>query len=375
MEAAKAALQREQPARRAAVDEAARLKAEMDAVNTDLARTQSELAAREHETAAAGVGRVALAGMLLGVAGAAVAGVNEIVKRAGTEAETVAAPETWSKMSGMAPLMEHIVFDKYSADEATIRTPDMRRIVERLFGVRSAQDMQRHRIGDTDIVTKAEFMDWMLRAEHVPEDQPSMDVLKRRVSEVPDWTICTYEVVGATRARTTQDTQKGTVLGMLNVGERVEVLQIRDVPDGRGGSRQRLRFKWQLSSPLETMSGSEAWVSATASNGDHLLVRKEDAAGVVDVAGMGAAPPVRDAWTLEQESDKSGQAALKLTTSQAHRLGTLYQNQRKRVGIFASAEFTSENLLKVERLEWSDAEGEPRELGQLPPGMVWEIDR
>ena len=48
MEAAKAALQREQSARRAAVDEAARLEADMQSTNADLERTQSEL--ERHDT-------------------------------------------------------------------------------------------------------------------------------------------------------------------------------------------------------------------------------------------------------------------------------------------------------------------------------------
>lgn len=48
MEAAKAALQREQSARRAAVDEAARLEADMQSMNADLERTQSEL--ERHDT-------------------------------------------------------------------------------------------------------------------------------------------------------------------------------------------------------------------------------------------------------------------------------------------------------------------------------------
>ena len=149
----------------------------------------------------------------------------------------------------------------------------MRRVVERLFGTRSAQDMLRHRIGqDTGVVPKQQFMDWMLRASHVPTDQASMDKLRLALSEVPDWTICVYEVVGQTRARSTLDTTQGTVLGMLSVGTHIDVLQIVDVSDGRGGSRQRLRFKWAQSSPLESLSGAEAWVSATAKNGERLVI-------------------------------------------------------------------------------------------------------
>jgi hypothetical protein len=73
MEAAKAALQREQSARRAAVDEAARLEADMQSTNADLERTQSEL--ERHDTAV-GVGKVAFAGMLLGVVGSIVTSIS-----------------------------------------------------------------------------------------------------------------------------------------------------------------------------------------------------------------------------------------------------------------------------------------------------------
>jgi|EP01046_Picozoa_sp_COSAG06_P040706 hypothetical protein len=368
-----AARRREVQARRVAERETARISAQMDATNAELAQTQRELAQELPEDAAA-LGRVGMAGLVLGGAGLVLAGLHEFTKRTG-EAETAEAPKTWSEFhEKLAPLIEHIVFDKYSADGAMVRATDMRRVVERLFGARSAQDMVRHRIGQgTGVVSKQQFMDWMLRASHVPTDQASMDTLHLALAEVPDWTICTYEVVGQTRARTTLDVKGGTVLGMLSVGTIIEVLQIVDVPSKGGGTRQRLRFKWAQSSPLESFSGAEAWVSATAKNGDHLLVRTHEvpSPAIEDAAAaqQSAAPPVRDTWTLEQESDSTGKA-LKLTTSQAQRLGSLYQNQRKGAGIFQSKDFTAENLFKVERPEWSDEQGKPMAKGQLPPGMV-----
>eukprot|EP01043_Picozoa_sp_COSAG02_P004603 COSAG02_NODE_122_length_35306_cov_98.280967_2_plen_1144_part_00 len=323
------------------------------------------------------MGKIGVATALAAGAGLVFAGLNEIAKRTG-DAATVEAPKNWGDFHHkLAPLIEHIVFDKYSADGETVRATDMRRVVERLFGPRSAQDMLRHRVGqDTGVVPKQQFMDWMLRASHVPTDEASMDKLHLALSEVPDWTICVYEVVGQTRARTTLDTAQGEELGMLSPGMLVNVLQIVDISDEPGVTRQRLRFKWAQNSPLESLSGAEAWVSATAKNGDHLLVRtREVPSPAVEnaAAAQSAAPPVRDTWTLEQESDTG--KTLKLTTSQAKQLGTLYQNQRKRVGIFASSEFTAANLLKVERPEWSDDQGKPMAKGELPPGMVWEIER
>ena len=148
----------------------------------DEARQREQREQRDAETSphASQMGKVGVATALAAGAGLVFAGLNEIVKRKG-DAATVEAPKTWGEFHHkLAPLIEHIVFDKYSADGETVRATDMRRVVERLFGPRSAQDMVRHRVGqDTGVVSKQQFMDWMLRASHVPTDEAAMDKLHK----------------------------------------------------------------------------------------------------------------------------------------------------------------------------------------------------
>jgi hypothetical protein len=65
---------------------------------------------------------------------------------------------------------------------------------------------------------------------------------------------------------------------------------------------------------------------------------------------------------------------LQLTSSQALRYGSVYENQRRRLGVFGSRDYDASNLTRADREAWTDEIGEPRLREPLPPGMTWTVN-
>ena len=87
--------------------------------------------------------------------------------------------------------------------------------------------------------------------------------------------------------------------------------------------------------------------------------------------------PEQLAWSLEAHGGAAAAAdsgRLQLTTSQAHAFGSVWENQRRGVGVFRSREFNVANLTKADRGPWTDSDGADRPRAPLPPGMSWVVN-
>ena len=83
------------------------------------------------------------------------------------------------------------------------------------------------------------------------------------------------------------------------------------------------------------------------------------------------------AWSLDAHGGGSSVGdgeRLQLTSSQARQFGSVYENQRRRLGVFGSKDYGAANLTRADRAAWTDADGEPRLREPLPPGMTWVIN-
>jgi hypothetical protein len=86
--------------------------------------------------------------------------------------------------------------------------------------------------------------------------------------------------------------------------------------------------------------------------------------------------PERLGWSVEAFGGAAvGEGErLQLTSSQAHRYGSVYENQRRRLGVFGSRDYDASNLTRADREGWTDEAGEPRLREPLPPGMTWVVN-
>ena len=85
----------------------------------------------------------------------------------------------------------------------------------------------------------------------------------------------------------------------------------------------------------------------------------------------------RLAWSLEAHGGASSvgdEERLQLTSSEAQQFGSVYENQRRRLGVFGSKDYGAANLTRADRAAFTDANGEPRLREPLPPGMTWVIN-
>lgn len=81
--------------------------------------------------------------------------------------------------------------------------------------------------------------------------------------------------------------------------------------------------------------------------------------------------------SLAVEGDKIGAAGggLALTSSGAQGFGAVYENQRKRLGLFATDSYTGGNLIgMVDPNEFSDEDGSAKGKALLPGGWEWKIE-
>ena len=85
--------------------------------------------------------------------------------------------------------------------------------------------------------------------------------------------------------------------------------------------------------------------------------------------------PERLAWSVEAYGGAAmaNGEQLQLTSSQALRYGSVYENQRRRLGVFGSRDYDSSNLTRADRGAWTDEFGEPRLREPLPPGVTWTV--
>lgn len=86
--------------------------------------------------------------------------------------------------------------------------------------------------------------------------------------------------------------------------------------------------------------------------------------------------PKRLAWSLEAFGNVAvgDGEQLQLTSSQALSYGSIFENQRRRLGVFKSREYNALNLTVGDQAAWTDEAGEPRLRAPLPPGMAWSVN-